>query len=68
MKKLTTILAVVTTAVLLAAVPAGAESTANTGTAGPAEEPTWVIPFVVAFAVICAVIALWGTRRNRAED
>ena len=68
MKKLTTILAVVTTAVVLAAAPAGAESTANTGTYGPAEEPTWVIPFVIAFAVVSMVVALLGTRRNRAED
>jgi amino acid transporter len=62
-KLIATPAAVIATLVVLAT-PAAAEATANTGTVGPADEPTWVIPFVIAFAVICAVVAILGTRRT----
>ncbi len=67
MKKLLALPALVTTAVLLAAVPAMAESSADTGTYGPAEEPTWVVPFVIAFVVICALAAVIMARRPKAD-
>ncbi len=67
MKKLLTIPAV--TAVLVAATApvAGAQTTWDTGTLGPAEEPTWVIPLVVAFVVLNIVLAVLSARRGRAE-
>ena len=66
MKKLLATLAIViTTSASLSTAAAGA--TANTGTFGPAEEPTWVIPFLVAAVLIAAVVAFLGVRRGRAD-
>lgn len=64
MKKLLTILAAVATAVVLAAAPAAAESTADTGSYGPAEEPSLALPIAIAFVVICALAAIVMSRTN----
>lgn len=64
MKKLSASLATVIAAVAVASSPVAA-STANTGTRGPAEEPTWFLPFLlaaVAIALVCGVLAAKGTR------
>lgn len=66
MKKLLTIPAV--TGVLLAvAAPVGAQSTWDTGTRGPAEEPTWVLPLVALFVLVNVVLAVLSARRGKAE-
>jgi hypothetical protein len=67
MKKLLTILATVTATVALAAGPAAAESTFDTGTYGPAEEPSLAVPLVIAFVVICALAAIIMSR-SRTTD
>jgi hypothetical protein len=67
LKKLMALPALVTTAVLLAAAPAMAESSANTGTYGPAEEPGWIVPAVIAFVVICAVAAVIMARTPKSD-
>jgi hypothetical protein len=63
-KKLSAIPAVLVTVVLTAA-PSAAATTTDTGTVGPADEPTWVIPLVAAFAAVGFVAALLSARRPR---
>lgn len=60
MKKLVAALSVIVAGVVLVGGPASAAGSAG---ANPvADEPTWVIPFVVAFALVGAIAAVLSTR------
>lgn len=63
MKKLLAVVAVVAATVVLATAPAAA-GTANTGTFGPADEPTWVLPLVGVFILLGIVFAIRVARHD----
>jgi len=65
-KKLTAIAATVVVAIIALATPASA-STWDTGTFGPAEEPTWVIPLVALFVLAGIIAAVVSARRPRRD-
>lgn len=67
MVKLLTIPAVTAVLVAMTGPAAGAQTTWDTGSRGPADEPTWVIPLVVAFVVVCMVVAILGVRGGRTD-
>ncbi|QYG94719.1 hypothetical protein HC251_21300 [Iamia sp. SCSIO 61187] len=68
MKKLLAFLSAVIASVTLFASQAAATAGSNTGTGGDAEEPTWVIPLVVLFVLICAAAAFLGVRRPKDDS
>ena len=67
MKKLLAFLSAVIAGITVFASQAAATAGSNTGTGGDAEEPTWVIPLVVLFVLICAVAAFLGARRPKRD-
>lgn len=68
MRKLLTTLAIVISGVVLTAQAAVAESTANTGSVGPAEEPSWILLAAGLFALAGVVAAVMSARGPSTDE
>ncbi len=69
MKKLSAMFAIVlVTVAATSSVVAAAGGTANTGTFGPAEEPTWIAPVLAAAVLILAIGVFVSSRRWKDHD